>query len=144
MNGSGRAGGRDAPSCSGPGKWPFSPSAGSYDLPPAPSRRHLLRRRQQAVRALTLTLTLAGNTSWTSSRCLTEPSAHDDDLRLLVYQLMDAACLQRFRLTALALKGEDLIDADQVAQQISLDDAREAHLVAETAIDRIRGAGTRV
>ncbi|MFE6338640.1 hypothetical protein ACFVP3_37070 [Streptomyces sp. NPDC057806] len=57
---------------------------------------------------------------------------------------MDAACLQRGRLTALALKGEDLIDADQVAQLISLNDAREARLVAETAIDRIRGAGTRV
>ncbi|MFI9772419.1 hypothetical protein ACIHJG_37035 [Streptomyces sp. NPDC052415] len=69
-------------------------------------------------------------------------------MRLLAYLLMDAACLQRGRLTALAFKGEDLIDADQVAQLISLNDAlndaREARLVAETAIDRIRGAGTRV
>ncbi|MFF3350679.1 hypothetical protein [Streptomyces sp. NPDC002779] len=99
---------------------------------------HLLRRRQQAARALTLTLTFAGNTNWTRTRRLTEPSAHDDDLRLLAYQLMDAAGLQRGRLTALALKGEDLIDADQAAQQISLDDAREARLIAETAIDRVR------
>ncbi|MGF0174487.1 hypothetical protein ACQF36_29485 [Streptomyces sp. Marseille-Q5077] len=51
---------------------------------------------------------------------------------------MDAAGLQRGRLTALALKGEDLIDAEQVAQQISLDTAREARLVAEAAIDRVR------
>ncbi|MFD0008246.1 hypothetical protein ACFVJ4_38490 [Streptomyces sp. NPDC127178] len=51
---------------------------------------------------------------------------------------MDAAGLQRGRLTALALKGEDLIEADQVAQQISLDTAREARLVAEAAIDRVR------
>ncbi|MGW0602135.1 DNA polymerase Y family protein [Streptomyces sp. NPDC002776] len=99
---------------------------------------HLLRRRQQAARALTLTLTFAGNTNWTRTRRLTEPSAHDDDLRLLAYQLMDAAGLQRGRLTALTLKGDDLIDADQVAQQISLDGAREARLIAETAIDRIR------
>ncbi|MGX1274519.1 DNA polymerase Y family protein [Streptomyces phaeoluteigriseus] len=98
----------------------------------------LLRRRGQAARALTLTLTFAGNSGWEKTRRLTEPSAHDDDLRALAYQLMDGAGLQRGRLTAIALKGEDLIAADQVAQQISLDDAREARLVAEGAADRIR------
>ncbi|MEU9353575.1 hypothetical protein AB0D65_21945 [Streptomyces griseoloalbus] len=98
----------------------------------------LLRRRGQAARALTLNLRFAGGTSWEKTRRLTEPSAHDDDLRTLAYQLMDAAGLQRGRLTAIALKGEDLVDADQVAQQISLDAAREARLVAEAAMDRIR------
>ncbi|MFE5923075.1 hypothetical protein [Streptomyces sp. NPDC056468] len=98
----------------------------------------LLRRRDQAARALIITLTFVGNSSWTKTRRLTEPSAHDDDLRALAYQLMDAAGLQRGRLTALALKGEDLVSADQVAQQISLDDGREARLVAETALDRLR------
>jgi DNA polymerase-4 len=98
----------------------------------------LLRGRDQAARALTLTLKFAGNSSWEKTRRLSEPSAHDDDLRLLAYQLMDAAGLQRGRLTALALKGEDLIGADQVATQISLDDARESRLVAEAAIDRVR------
>lgn len=38
----------------------------------------------------------------------------------------------------LTLNGGDLIDADQVVQQISLDGAREDRLVAEAAIDRIR------
>ncbi|MFH8701878.1 DinB/UmuC family translesion DNA polymerase [Streptomyces chartreusis] len=99
----------------------------------------LLRGRDQAARALTLTLTFAGGGRWEKARRLAEPSAHDDDLRLIAYQLMDAAALQRGRLTALALKGEDLVDGDQVAQQITLDDAREARLVAETAIDRVRG-----
>ncbi|MER6563446.1 hypothetical protein ABT300_38130 [Streptomyces sp. NPDC001027] len=99
---------------------------------------HLLRRRGQAARGLTLVLKFAGGTSWEKTRRLAEPSAHDDDLRTLVYRLMDAAGLQRGRLTALALKGEDLIDADQVTQQISLDDTREARLVAEAAIDRVR------
>ena len=98
----------------------------------------LLRRRGQAARALTFTLRFAGGTSRTKTRRLTEPSAHDDDLRTLAYRLMDAAGLQRGRLTGIALKGEDLVDADQVAQQISLDTAREARLVAEAAMDRIR------
>ncbi|MFE9679367.1 hypothetical protein ACFYO5_35520 [Streptomyces sp. NPDC006259] len=98
----------------------------------------LLRRRGQAAHALTLTLKFAGNSGWEKTRRLKEPSAHDDDLRVLAYQLMDAAGLQRGRLTAIALKGEDLIAADQVAQQISLDDAREARLLAEEAADRIR------
>ncbi|WP_217236272.1 hypothetical protein [Streptomyces sp. AC555_RSS877] len=98
----------------------------------------LLRRRGQVARALTLTLKFAGGTSWEKTRRLPEPSAHDDDLRALAYQLMDAAGLQRGRLTALALRGDDLVDADQAAEQISLDGAREARLVAEAAIDRVR------
>ena len=97
-----------------------------------------LRRRGQAARALTLTLRFAGGTGWEKTRRLTEPSAHDDDLRLLAYQLMGAVGLQRGRLTGIAPKGDDLVDADQVAQQISLDTAREARLAAEAAMDRIR------
>ncbi|WP_307059999.1 hypothetical protein [Streptomyces achromogenes] len=46
--------------------------------------------------------------------------------------------LQRGRVAGLALKGEDLVDGEQVAEQISLDDTREARLVAEAAIDRVR------
>ncbi|MFF6979280.1 hypothetical protein ACFZAV_16390 [Streptomyces sp. NPDC008343] len=99
---------------------------------------HLLRRRGQAARALTLSLRFASGTSWDTTRRLTEPSAHDDDLRTLAYQLMDAAGLQRARLTGLVLKGEDLIGAHQVAQQLTMDGAREDHLIAESAIDRIR------
>ncbi|MEU8851916.1 hypothetical protein AB0C70_38115 [Streptomyces sp. NPDC048564] len=99
---------------------------------------HLLRRRGQAALALTLTLRFASGTSWDATRRLPEPSAHDDDLRALAYQLMDAASLQRARLTGLVLKGGDLIGAHQVAQQLSLDGAREDRLIAESAIDRIR------
>ncbi|MDT0468629.1 CBS domain-containing protein [Streptomyces gibsoniae] len=98
----------------------------------------LLRPRGQAARALTLTFRFAGNSSWEKTRRLPEPSPHDENLRILAHQLMDAAGLQRGRRTRLVLKGEDLIDADRVAQQISLDDAREAQLVAEAAVDRIR------
>ncbi|GGM27138.1 hypothetical protein GCM10010129_84240 [Streptomyces fumigatiscleroticus] len=98
----------------------------------------LLRRRRQAARALTLTLRFAGGGRWETTRRLPEPSAHDEDLRTLAYQLMDAAGLQRGRLTALTLKAEDLLDAGRAAQQISLDTAREARLLAEQTIDRIR------
>ncbi|SEB83430.1 hypothetical protein [Streptomyces sp. PAN_FS17] len=98
----------------------------------------LLRGRDQAARALTLTLTFAGDGRWEKTRRLAEPSGHDDDLRQIAYQLMDAVGLQRGRLIAVALKGEDLIGADQVATQITFDDAREARLVAEEVADHVR------
>ncbi|MFI6334191.1 hypothetical protein [Streptomyces sp. NPDC050535] len=97
-----------------------------------------LRWREQAARALALTLRFAGGPSWEKSRRLPEASAHEDDLRTMAYRLIDAAGLQRGRLTGLTLRGEDLIDADQVAQQISLDGAREDRLIAEAVSDRIR------
>ncbi|MER6695431.1 DNA polymerase Y family protein, partial [Streptomyces minutiscleroticus] len=75
---------------------------------------HQLRRRGQAARGLTLTLRLAGGTGWERTRRLPEPSAHDDDLRALAYRLMDAAGLQRGRLTGIALRAEDLVAADRV------------------------------
>ncbi|MED7828888.1 DNA polymerase Y family protein, partial [Streptomyces chiangmaiensis] len=99
---------------------------------------HLLRRRGQAARALTLTLRFAGGPLWEKTRRLPEASAHEEDLRVMAYRLIDAAGLQRGRLTGLVLKAEDLADADQIAQQISLDRAREARLVAEEVSDRIR------
>ena len=57
---------------------------------------------------------------------------------MLAYQVTDAAGLQRGRLTGRALRGEDLVAAGQVAEQLSLDAARQARLVAESAADRIR------
>ncbi|WP_324604140.1 hypothetical protein [Streptomyces sp. Amel2xE9] len=103
-----------------------------------------LLRRRQVAQAFTLTLRFAGGASWEKTRRLPAPSGHDEDLRTMAYQLMDAAGLQRGRLTGIAVKAGDLIDAGRAAQQISLDHAREARLVAEEAIDRVRdkfGAG---
>ncbi|MFF4519693.1 DNA polymerase Y family protein [Streptomyces mirabilis] len=99
---------------------------------------HQLRHRGQAARGLTMTLRFAGGTTWEKTRRLPEASAHDDDLRTLAYRLIDAAGLQRGRLTGITLKGEDLIAAGQVAEQISFDGAREARLVVEEVSDRIR------
>ncbi|MFE9679491.1 hypothetical protein ACFYO5_36205 [Streptomyces sp. NPDC006259] len=45
----------------------------------------LLRRRGQAARALTLTSKFVGNGGWERTRRLKEPSAHDEDLRVLAY-----------------------------------------------------------
>ncbi|MFE4703245.1 hypothetical protein ACFRIC_39875 [Streptomyces sp. NPDC056738] len=97
-----------------------------------------LRRRDQAARGLTLALHFASGTRWDKTRRLAEASAHDDDLRTTAYRLIDAAGLQRGRITGITLKAEDLIDAGQVAEQISLDHAREARLAAEEVSDRIR------
>src|SRR3954471_9259746 len=47
---------------------------------------------------------------WGKKRRLTGPSTRGDDLCLLAYQVMDAAGLQRGRLTGLALRREDLVD----------------------------------
>jgi hypothetical protein len=95
-----------------------------------------LRGRGQAARGLTLRF--AGGTTREKTRRLPEASAHDDDLRTPAYRLIDAAGLQRGRLTGITLKGEDLVAAGQVAEQISFDRAREARLVAEEVSDRIR------
>ncbi|MFG2308719.1 hypothetical protein ACGFS9_08510 [Streptomyces sp. NPDC048566] len=97
-----------------------------------------LRRAGQAARGLTLTLRFAGGTAWERTRRLAEASAHEDDLRTLAYRLMDAAGLQRGRITAITLKADDLVEASRVAEQISLDAVRESRLVAEAAVDRIR------
>ncbi|MER6215982.1 DinB/UmuC family translesion DNA polymerase [Streptomyces sp. NPDC001674] len=104
-----------------------------------------LRGRRQAARSLCLTLQFAGGARWERSRRLTEPSAHDEDLRTLAYRLMDAAGLQRARLTGMVLRAEDLTAAEDVTRQLSLDPVREARLTVEAAIDRANarfGPGT--
>ncbi|WP_328930945.1 MULTISPECIES: hypothetical protein [unclassified Streptomyces] len=97
-----------------------------------------LHDRGQSARALTLTLSFADGPAWEKTRRMVEPSAHEDDLRLLASQVKDTAGPQRGRLTGLALRAEDLVTAGQVAEQLSFDAARRARLVAESAADRIR------
>ncbi|MEU9413752.1 hypothetical protein AB0E08_49880 [Streptomyces sp. NPDC048281] len=117
----------------GPGA-PAGGGAGGGGRPPPPPPP---RRRGRAARALTLRLTFAGGPAWEKTRRLAEPSGHEDDLRQLTYQLMDAAGLQRARLSGLVLRAEDLVDGDR-AEQLSLDTARQARLAAEVTADRIR------
>lgn len=86
----------------------------------------LLRGRGQAAQGMTLALDFAEGASWSRTRRLPYASAHDEDLRVAAYRLMDAAALQRARLVGLALRAEDLLDAGRIAEQGSLDGAREA------------------
>ncbi|MFE6153677.1 hypothetical protein [Streptomyces sp. NPDC057889] len=104
-----------------------------------------LRLRKQVARGLTLQLDFAAGTRWSKTLRLPEASAHDEDLRTAAYRLMDRAGLQRGRLTGLLVRGEDLIAADAVAEQISFDRSREMRLRAEQAVDRANhrfGAGS--
>lgn len=58
---------------------------------------------------------------------------------------MDAAGLQRARLTGMVLRAEDLTTAAGTTRQLSLDPTRESRLTAEAAIDRANarfGPGT--
>ena len=105
----------------------------------------LLRGRGQVAQGVTLTLEFAGGGKWSRAKRLAEASAHEEDLRVMAYRLMDSAALQRARLTGLMLRADDLLDADQVAEQVSLDTAREARLLAEAVADRARSRfGARV
>ncbi|MDX2392432.1 MULTISPECIES: hypothetical protein [unclassified Streptomyces] len=104
-----------------------------------------LRERRQAARSLALTLHFADGTRWEKSRRLTEPSAHEEDLRTLAYRLMCAAGLQRARLTGMTLRAEDLTGAAGVTRQLSMDPVRESRLTVEAAVDRANarfGPGT--
>ncbi|MFH8470605.1 hypothetical protein [Streptomyces sp. NPDC017991] len=63
-----------------------------------------LRDRGQVARGLTLALRFAGGTAWEKTHRLPEASAHEDDLRTMAFRLIDAAGLQRGRLTGLVLR----------------------------------------
>ncbi|MFD8413409.1 hypothetical protein ACFV2Q_16840 [Streptomyces sp. NPDC059650] len=105
----------------------------------------VLRGRRQAARSVSLTLRFAGGGHWEKARRLPEPSAHDEDLRAAAYRLLDAAGLQRARLTGMVLRAEDLTDSERVSRQLSLDPVREARLTVEAAVDRANarfGPGT--
>ena len=105
-----------------------------------------LRTRRQAAKALSVTVTFHDRTELTRSRLLTSgPSAHTDDLRALAYELHASMGLQRARVRGIAVRGEQLLSADQVAEQLSLDELREDRLRTEPVIDRLNrrfGTGT--
>jgi DNA polymerase-4 len=98
----------------------------------------LLRQRGQVAQGLSLELAFAGGGTWSRTRRLADASAHEDDLRAVAYRLMDVAALERARLMGLVLRAEDLLDAGRVAEQATLDGAREARLRAEQVVDRAR------
>ncbi|MEJ8632085.1 hypothetical protein [Streptomyces sp. MS2.AVA.5] len=105
-----------------------------------------LRSRDQAAKALTVSLTFSDRTQLTRTRQVPlGPSAHTEDLRELAYDLYDTLGLQRARVRGVALRGEQLVDAGQVAEQLTLDDLRDRRLRTEPIIDALNrrfGQGT--
>ncbi|MGC0316958.1 DNA polymerase Y family protein [Kitasatospora acidiphila] len=97
----------------------------------------MLRGLGQAALAVAVVVRFAGGPPWERTVRLREPSAHTKDLSEAAYRLMDTAALQRGRITGLLLSGEELLDAERVFTQISLDRPREHGLVVEKAVDRI-------
>ncbi|GAA1110516.1 DNA polymerase Y family protein [Streptomyces javensis] len=102
-----------------------------------------LRERQQAAASLQLQLRMADGSLLARARKLTA-TAHSADLRDHAYRIIDAMGLQRARIRAVTVRADQLVDADRVAEQISLDRTEENVRRIETAIDRANrrfGAG---
>ncbi|MEV4450597.1 DinB/UmuC family translesion DNA polymerase [Streptomyces mirabilis] len=103
-----------------------------------------LRSREQAARSVTVVVRMADRTDLSKARTLVAPSAHTDDLRHAVYDILDGFGLQRARLRRLTLVAE-AVDGGWAHTQLTLDGAREARLWVEAAIDRLNeryGPGT--
>ncbi|TQE33153.1 DNA polymerase Y family protein [Streptomyces ipomoeae] len=104
-----------------------------------------LREREQAATGLELQLRFADHTHLNRSRRLAQPSAHTEDLRTTVYEMFARLGLERARIRGLSVRATGLLDADQVAEQITLDRVTENGRLAETAVDRANrrfGPGT--
>ncbi|WP_333745566.1 DinB/UmuC family translesion DNA polymerase [Streptomyces sp. IBSBF 2950] len=104
-----------------------------------------LRERDQAASALQLQVRFADRSLLTRSRKLPAATAHDADLRECAYRIFNGLNLERARVRAVTVRAEQLLDADQVAEQISLDPTEENARRVETAVDRANrrfGRGT--
>ncbi|MFI7299308.1 hypothetical protein [Streptomyces sp. NPDC050121] len=104
-----------------------------------------LREREQAAAGLELQLRFADHTHLTRSRRLPVPSAHTDELRTLAYEMFARLGLERARIRGVSVRATGLLDADQVAEQITFDRTTENGRLAESAVDQANrrfGAGT--
>lgn len=118
------------------------------ELDPEQRRRALLtladelgfrmRTDGQVARAVVLTVRYADRSGTVRTRTLPEPTAHTPALTAVAYALHDALGLQRARVRAVALRAEELTDAEQAAHQLSLDPREEKARRAEAAADRAR------
>lgn len=104
-----------------------------------------LRERDQAATAVEVQLRMSDRSLLTRSRKLPAPTAHSPDLRDCAYGIFNGLHLQRARVRAVTVRADQLLDADRVAEQISLDRTEENVRRIETAIDRANrrfGAGS--
>ncbi|MGW1887164.1 DinB/UmuC family translesion DNA polymerase [Streptomyces sp. NPDC001970] len=93
----------------------------------------LLRSRRQAARSVTVVVRTADQRDLAKTRRLRTSSAHTDELRQVVYAVLDVLGLQRARMRRIALVAE-AVDAALAPTQLTLDLGREA---------AARGAGHR-
>ncbi|WP_439145265.1 DNA polymerase Y family protein [Streptantibioticus silvisoli] len=96
-----------------------------------------LRADDQVARGLTLTVRYADRSATTRTRALPEPTAHTPALATAAYALHDALRLQRARVTAVALRAEDLTGAAGTGRQLTFDPRAENIRRAESVTDRI-------
>ncbi|MDX3165932.1 hypothetical protein PV516_19280 [Streptomyces scabiei] len=104
-----------------------------------------LRERDQAATALQLQLRFADRSLLTRSRTLPAATAHSADLRDCAYRIFNGLNLERARVRGVHVRAEGLLDADRVAEQISLDLGEENVRLIEEAVDRANrrfGPGT--
>ncbi|MER5966795.1 hypothetical protein [Streptomyces sp. NPDC002057] len=110
--------------------------AGLLDLAVTLAER--VRRREQVIRKVTLSVRFADGTTLDRTRALPHPSAHTEDLRTATFRILDSLAFQRARIRRITLTAEDLRPADEgPGTQISLDLAREQRLSLEPVLDRI-------
>ncbi|MGA5069075.1 hypothetical protein ACPB9E_35795 [Streptomyces exfoliatus] len=110
--------------------------AGLLDLVVTLAER--IRRREQTARRMTLSVRLADGSTVDRTRALPQPSAHTEDLRAVVFRILDSMAFQRARIRRITLTAEDLHPADEgPGTQISLDPARENRLSLEPVLDHL-------
>ncbi|MFJ5817484.1 DNA polymerase thumb domain-containing protein [Streptomyces sp. NPDC093108] len=96
-----------------------------------------LRSTSQVTRSLTLTVRYADRSTTIRTRKLLELTSHTKVLASTAYELHDRLGLQRARVRGLALRADDLLDAEQATRQLLFapddDKARRIEAVADTA-----------
>ncbi|MEV0263283.1 helix-hairpin-helix domain-containing protein [Streptomyces sp. NPDC050617] len=121
---------------------------GGDELDPGRRRRALLtladglgsrlRTSGQTARGLALTVRYADGSTTVRARAFEEPTAHTPALTAAAYALHAALGLERARVRAVALRAEDLRDADRTARQLTFDPADDKARRAWAAVDRAR------
>ncbi|MEU3921991.1 hypothetical protein [Streptomyces sp. NPDC029004] len=87
---------------------------------------------------MTLTVRYADRSSTTRTRKLPEPTAHTRALTSAAYELHDRLALQRARVRSIALRADDLLDAEQATRQLLFDPDDDKARRIEAVTDRAR------
>ncbi|MGW0704424.1 DNA polymerase Y family protein [Streptomyces sp. NPDC002643] len=97
-----------------------------------------LRKERQVAGRTTLTVRYADRSSTTRTRTLPEPTNHSPALAAASLGLLASLGLQRARVRAFSIRADDLLSADSVYRQLSLDPKDARIRAAEAAADRAR------